>query len=224
MEEIDTGGIRLAYRLSGPASAPPLVLLHALGEDSSGWEEIASALAKSWRVYSVDLRGHGRSDWPGTYSIQLMADDMLRFLDALGLDRIALAGHSMGGVVSYVLASQHPERIARLVLEDPAPPWPRPPRFPARPDGPLSFDWAATSMAPEVNDPPPYWRDDLTAISAPTLLIAGGPASHINQDHLARLAALIPSCGLITIPAGHYVHNTSPAEFTDAVVTFLSRP
>jgi 3-oxoadipate enol-lactonase len=223
MEKIDVGGIRLAYRRSGPASAPPLVLLHALGEDSSGWEELAAALAQSWRVYGVDLRGHGSSDWPGSYSIQLMADDVVRFLDTLGLGPVALVGHSMGGVVAYVLASQHPERVSRLVLEDPAPPWPRPPRFPTRPDGPLSFDWAVTSMAAEVNDPPPYWRDNLTAISAPTLLIAGGRDSHINQDHLADLAALIPSCELVTIPAGHFVHAASPAAFTDAVTAFLSR-
>lgn len=221
MEEVDAGGIRLAYRLAGPASAPPLVLLHGLGEESSYWDEVAAALAQSWRVYGVDLRGHGSSDWPGTYSIQLMADDMVRFLDALGLPSVTLVGHSMGAVVAYVLASQHPARITRLVLEDPAPPWPRPPRFPTRPDGPLAFDWATTTMAAEVNDPPPYWRDNLTDISAPTLLIAGGPASHINQDQLAELAALIPACELITIPAGHYVHTNSPAAFIESVWQFL---
>ena len=77
--------VRLAYRESGPPSAAPVVLLHALGEDSGNWNEVARALSGSWHVYAVDLRGHGRSDWPGTYSLPLLRDDVVRFLDALGL-------------------------------------------------------------------------------------------------------------------------------------------
>jgi pimeloyl-ACP methyl ester carboxylesterase len=214
----------MAYRVSGsPGAREPLVLLHALGDESSYWDEVAAELSRSWQVYAVDQRGHGRSDWPGSYSLQLMCDDLLRFLDALSLRRVALIGHSMGGVVAYMLAGQQPERISRLVLEDPAPPWPRPPRTPPdRPDGPLSFDWAATGMTAEANDPPPAWRDGLTSIAAPTLIVAGGPGSHIDQRRLAGMAALIPDCELITIPAGHYVHTAEPAQFTQVVTGFLA--
>lgn len=63
---VDVGGVRLAYQMSGPPGAPPLVLLHALGEDATDWEAVVPALARSRRVYALDLRGHGRSDWPGT--------------------------------------------------------------------------------------------------------------------------------------------------------------
>jgi pimeloyl-ACP methyl ester carboxylesterase len=152
-----------------------------------------------------------------------MCADLIRFLDARNLRRVTLVGHSMGAVVSYVLAGQQPERIARLVLEDPAPPWPRPPRNPPdRPDGPLLFDWAATVMIAEVNDPAPAWRNGLASIAAPTLIVAGGPGSHIDQQRLADMAALIPRCELITIPAGHYVHTAAPAEFTQIVTDFLA--
>jgi 3-oxoadipate enol-lactonase len=84
----------MAYRASAsPGAREPVVLLHALGDESSYWDEVAAELSGSWRVYAVDLRGYGRTDWPGTYSLQLMRDDLVRLLDALNLQRVALVGH-----------------------------------------------------------------------------------------------------------------------------------
>jgi hypothetical protein len=57
VQHLRAAGVRLAYRTWGPAGAPPVVLLHALGEQSSDWTPVASALAPSWRVYAPDLRG-----------------------------------------------------------------------------------------------------------------------------------------------------------------------
>jgi pimeloyl-ACP methyl ester carboxylesterase len=62
---VQAGTARLAYRTWGPAGAPSLVLLHALGEQSSHWAPVARALSSWWRVYALDLRGHGASDWSG---------------------------------------------------------------------------------------------------------------------------------------------------------------
>jgi 3-oxoadipate enol-lactonase len=73
-----------------------MVLLHGLGSNGSSWTAIAEALGESHRVYVPDMRGHGASDWPGTYSFELMRNDVLGFLDALGLDRVTLIGHSTG--------------------------------------------------------------------------------------------------------------------------------
>ncbi|MBV9379610.1 MAG: alpha/beta fold hydrolase [Streptosporangiaceae bacterium] len=223
MTDVQAGAVRLAYRVRGQAGAPPVVLLHSLGDDSSDWDEVAAALAASYRVYAIDLRGHGESDWPGEYTAELLTGDVAAFLGALGLGEAAVIGHSLGGVVGYLLASRYPGRVTRLVLEDPAPPWSRPPRAPSRPDGPLSFDWAVTTMVPQANDPPQAWRDGLAAITAPTLIVAGGPESHISQDRLRDMAGLIPRCELITIPAGHFVHASRPAEFMAAVTAFLRR-
>jgi 3-oxoadipate enol-lactonase len=221
MPDVQAGSVRLAYRTWGRPGAPPVVLLHSLGDESSDWNEVAAALADSYRLYAVDLRGHGNSDWPGEYAAELLAGDVAGFLEALGLAQVMLVGHSLGGVVAYLLASRYPDRVTRLVLEDPAPPWPRPPRTPSRPEAPLSFDWAVTTMTAQANDPPPSWRDGLAAITAPTLIIAGGPDSHISQDRLRDMAGLIPRCELITIPAGHLVHAARPAEFTAAAAAFL---
>lgn len=219
---MQAGGVRLAYRTWGPAGAPPVVLLHALGEQSSDWTPVASALAPSWCVYAPDLRGHGASDWPGSYTIGQLTIDLAAFLDALGLDQVTLGGHSVGGPPAYLYAARHPDRVARLLLEDPAPPWPRARRDAARPEGPLSFDWDATALSNEFTDPQvSSWRDSLRHVQAPTLLIAGGPASHVDQGQLAGMATLISDCELVTIPAGHLVHAARPAEFTAVVTGFL---
>jgi pimeloyl-ACP methyl ester carboxylesterase len=85
---VRANGITLAYRVWGPQDAPPLVLLHARGTDGAGWVEIATALAAGPRgVYALDLRGHGRSDWPGGYAYETMRDDVHAFLGALGIAR-----------------------------------------------------------------------------------------------------------------------------------------
>ena len=222
IQRIQAGQVRLAYRTWGPAQAPPLVLLHALAEDSSDWTLVATALAPSWHVYAPDLRGHGASDWPGSYSIEQLAADLAAFLDALDLAQVALGAHSIGAPAAYLYAARHPDRVTRLVLEDPAPPWPRAPRILARPDGPLPFDWDVMALSNEFTDPQASsWRDSLRRIQAPTLLIAGGPASHVDQGQLADMAALIPQCDLVTIPAGHLVHAAQPGGFTAAVKAFL---
>ena len=217
------GGIRLAYRAWGPPSAPPAVLLHALGEESSDWAPVAAAFARTRRVYALDLRGHGASDWAGPYTIERLTADLAAFLDALSLGPVTLAGHSLGAAPAYLYAARFPERVTRLLLEEPPPPWPRAPRFPDRPDGPLSFDWDATALSNDLAEPRvSSWRSSLPGITAATLIVAGGPTSHVDQGRLAALAALIPGCDLVTIPAGHLVHAADPAGFTAAVTPFLA--
>jgi 3-oxoadipate enol-lactonase len=198
------------------------VLLHALGEQSSDWAPVAQALACSWRVHAPDLRGHGYSDWVGPYTIEQLTTDLAAFIDALELDQVALGGHSLGGAPAYLYAARHAGRVTSLILEDPAPPWPRGPRTPTRPEGPLPFDWDVTVLSNQFTDPQAgSWRDELRRIQAPALLIAGGPASHVDQGHLAEMAMLIPDCELVTLPAGHLVHAVQPSEFITAVTTFL---
>ena len=219
---IKVGGIHLAYEVSGAPGAPPMVLLHALGERAANWEPVTARFAECFQVFALDLRGHGGSDWPGTYSVQLMRDDVAGALDQLGLGTVTLVGHSMGGVVAYLVAMQRPDRVERLVVEDVPPPFRRDRAIPERPEGPLDFDWAVVpAMIGQVNRGDPAAWDGLGGITAPTLLIGGGPQSHIPQDKLAAAAARIPRCDLVTIPAGHLVHEARPAEFASAVLGWL---
>src|SRR5258708_27601122 len=94
---IGSSGIEMAYRAWGAPAAPPMVLLHALGESAADWEDVAPVFAEYWQVYAPDLRGHGRSDRPGEYSLELMCADVAELLDALVLGRGDLIGHSLGG-------------------------------------------------------------------------------------------------------------------------------
>ena len=219
---IETAGIQLAYRVSGSPGAPPLVLLHGLGDGAASWEGVAPAFARRWRVYAPDLRGHGRSDRTGNYSVELMEADLLGFLDALGLDRVDLIGHSMGGLVGYLLAGDHPERVARLILEDVAALRPRERGAPDRPEGELPFDWEMVlAIRGQINNPDPAWLGRLGRITAQTLVIGGGAGSHVPQDWVADLARQIPGARLETIEAGHSIHDADPDAFTRAALAFL---
>ena len=129
----------------------------------------------------------------------------------------------MGGLVAYRVASSRPDLVARLVVEDAPPALRRELVIPERPDGPLDFDWpVVVAIRTQLSqDDPDAWAG-LRTITAPTLLVGGGPDSHIPQDKLAETAALIPRCDLVTIPAGHYVHTARPEEFGDAVLSWLA--
>jgi 3-oxoadipate enol-lactonase len=223
LQLVDTGGTRLACRVTGGGA--PLVLLHPLGEDGSTWADLTRRLAGRYRVFAPDLRGHGSSDRCAEYSFELMRDDVLGLLDALGLDRVTLLGHSMGAVVAYLLAGARPERVDRLVLEEPPPPVRMdPPRFVTEEDraSPASFDWdMVAAVYRQRNDIDPAYWETLAAITAPTLLIAGGSGSHLPQEEIARMARTIPQGRLVTIDAGHLVHERRPEEYAAEVTAFL---
>ncbi|MCB5910587.1 alpha/beta fold hydrolase [Streptomyces pinistramenti] len=225
VRKVQVGDVRLAYRVWGDEAAPPAVLLHCLGEDGEDWRGVVGRLAGTHRVYAPDQRGHGDSDWPGEYGFARWRDDAIGFLAALGLERVTLIGHSLGAVAALLLASGRPELVERLVLEEAAPPLPAdPPQdVPEPPPGPASFDWRAkAAVVAERNTPDPLWWEGLARITAPTLVIGGGPASHIPQHQLAAMAARIPDARLVTVAgAGHLVHAERPHEFLDAVVPFL---
>ncbi len=219
---IEIGGLRLAYRVWGPPGAEPLVLLHALGEGAADWDAVAPAFAQQRRVYAPDLRGHGQSDWPGDYSVELMEADVLGLLDALELGPVELIGHSMGGLVAYLLAGDHPDRVSRLILEDVAALLPRKRGVPEHPEGELPYDWEMVlAIRSQIDNPDPAWLGRLGQITAETLVIGGGPASYIPQDWVAELARRIPGAQLETIPAGHLIHAADPEAFTRMALGFL---
>lgn len=199
-----------------------MLLLHALGECAADWAPVTPSFSERFGVVAVDLRGHGHSDWPGVYSFQLMCDDIVRLMDRLGLAAVTLVGHSMGGVVAYLLAQQHPGRVERLIVEDACPPYRRERAIPNRPVADLDFDWAVVpAIVTAVNAGDPSTWQHLDAISAPTLVIGGGPDSHIPQDQLADVAARIPACDLVTIPVGHNIHSSDSQGFAATVLAWL---
>jgi esterase len=214
------------YRETGDSSDPVLVLLHALGEDASDWDEVAAALSNRYRVLALDQRGHGQSEYTARYSFELMRDDLRDFVDALGLEQFALMGHSMGGLVALLFAEEHPERVQRLAIEDAAPPAGsnNRPEPPPEPPEPVSFDWRVVApIRRQLNDADPAWWDRLPLITAPTLVVGGGSTSHIPQEELEALSKLIPGCRLVTIEgAGHEVHSARHEQFLAVVEEFFA--
>ena len=116
---VSVGDIRLRFVRAG--SGTTVVLLHGYGESLLSWQMVFDRLARGADVIAVDLPGFGVSSKPASgYTADSMATVLAAFLDRLGLRRVVLVGHSLGGVVSTAMAVQDPSRVLALVLVDPA--------------------------------------------------------------------------------------------------------
>ena len=94
---------------------PTVVFLHGTGQDHSIWVLPTRYFARHDRnVLAVDLPGHGRSGGEPLKTIEAMADWAVRLLDAAGLSKAAIVGHSMGSLVAIAVAARHPERVRSL--------------------------------------------------------------------------------------------------------------
>lgn len=105
-------------REAGPASAPPLVLMHGWGFDGEmTYYKMIPALAERYRVIIPDHRNHGKSDRiRGPVEVADLALETIGVLDALGYERFDVFGYSLGGMAAQVLAYRYPERVRRLIL------------------------------------------------------------------------------------------------------------
>ncbi len=111
------GELNVHYALTGAAEAPAVVLSNSLGTNFTMWDPQVPALEKEFRVLRYDTRGHGQTSvTPGPYTIEQLAGDVLRLLDALSLDRVHFCGLSMGGMIGMWLGAHAGARLRRLVL------------------------------------------------------------------------------------------------------------
>lgn len=108
-------GINLYYELHGRGE--PLVLIPGLGYDGWMWHRMIPGLAARYQVIRIDNRGVGQSDIPtGPYTAQMLAADIVGLLDALGLPKAHIMGHSMGGFIAQALVLDYPDRVDKLIL------------------------------------------------------------------------------------------------------------
>lgn len=102
-------------------AGPPMVVLHGLFGSARNWQTMARLLADDYRVFTVDLRNHGRSPWAPTMTYPEMADDLETFCTGREAAPAVMIGHSAGGKVAMTLALRHPHLVEALVVVDIAP-------------------------------------------------------------------------------------------------------
>ena len=231
----------LGWRETGADDGVPVVALHGMCSTSATWDRVAARLAEQGRrTIALDLRGHGRSSRPGSYACSSMRDDVLAFLDAHELRRVDLLGHSLGGPVAFLVAQHAPDRVRRLVVEDASPPSASSadPAIGTRRERAIlaaqsllmlsrvrRFDVRMTrSVLTEVLlTPDPGWWAALRSVTAATLLVGGGDASHVSTTRQRRVAALLPDGVFENVAeAGHRVHSKHLDRFCQLVLPALA--
>ncbi|MGR6129023.1 alpha/beta fold hydrolase [Paenibacillus sp. SER-28] len=115
MEKVLCEGTTICYAEQGKGD--PIILLHGFCGSSSYWDEVVPLLSQSYRCIVPDLRGHGRSDAPlGAYTIDQMADDVLKLQEQLDIPQAAWFGHSLGGYLALSAVQRHAERLTAFGL------------------------------------------------------------------------------------------------------------
>lgn len=114
----DTGKIKLNYAV-GPNNGDPLVLIPAQMGIWESYQKVMEPLSRSFQVYAIDIRGHGKSSWtPGEYSWQTIGEDMQLFLEKIVQRPAIIAGNSSGGIIALWCGAHVPEYVKGVILED----------------------------------------------------------------------------------------------------------
>jgi 3-oxoadipate enol-lactonase len=121
MAFVRANGVIIHHQVVGPREGPALVFANSLGSDLRIWEDVAPAFVDRYRIVLYDKRGHGLSEAPpAPYSIDDHADDLSALLDHLGVEKAAIVGLSVGGLIAQRIAVTSPARVVALVLCDTA--------------------------------------------------------------------------------------------------------
>jgi pyruvate dehydrogenase E2 component (dihydrolipoamide acetyltransferase) len=118
-ESIDAGGRRIRYLALGEGEGVPIVLIHGFGGDLNNWQFNQEALAAGRPTYAIDLPGHGGSNkelGPGRVHVGALAGAVVDFMDAKGITKAHLVGHSLGGAIALDLALNHRDRVASVTV------------------------------------------------------------------------------------------------------------
>lgn len=120
---ITVNGLRLHYLDWGSNDKPPFIMLHGISRVAHQFDHIAPKFKNDYHVMAIDMRGHGDSAWSpdAAYLVEDYVQDLEAFADQLNLQGLVLLGNSTGGRVVQVYAGLHPDRVARLMVEDVGP-------------------------------------------------------------------------------------------------------
>lgn len=239
LEHLKCGSYHWVYSKDG--SGPPLLLIHGLSGSVRWWRRNIPELARHFTVYAVELQGFAGNRRGRPLSFTASADSLAAFMEAIGVDRAHVVGHSMGGHISLYLAVHHPERVNRLVL--------------AAPSGMIrralarmalrlaqyghyeALSFAPTVVVDALRAGPvnlllaarAILRDDveemLASVSATTLVMAGERDPLVPAASCAQFAEIIPRARLVVLEgAAHNLMWSHHTAFNRAVLEFLLEP
>jgi len=116
----ESQGLRLHYADWGNEQASPLILIHGGRDHCRSWDVIAQSLQPHFHVLAPDLRGHGDSDWTkgGSYALTEYVYDLTRLVQSIAARKVAIIGHSMGGMVGLIYSGSFPDKVSALVVLD----------------------------------------------------------------------------------------------------------
>ncbi|MCK9151683.1 alpha/beta fold hydrolase [Methanobacterium alcaliphilum] len=116
--KINVNGIKINYLDEG--AGEPLILIHGMSDNSNLWLTFIPYLFSDFRVFAIDLRGHGQSSKPPQgYSLEIFNQDLVDFLDNMKLEKVNLIGHSLGAAICQEFALKNSERVKKLILLSP---------------------------------------------------------------------------------------------------------
>jgi len=254
MPHIEINGANIYYNVYGgdQPNHAPIVLIHGSTIDShTDWDSIAPELARHYRVFTPDCRGHGRSNNPRmSYSFKELAEDVAAFVCAMGYERAHIIGHSNGGNVALVTLMEHPEivqtcipqaanaYVTRYLIE-------REPKVfdsdrvarevPAWRDEMIQLHSEVNGKEywrellwltmKEIISEPNYSPAELTRVEKPTFVIMGAEDTvNAPDEHAQYIANNIPNAELwIPEKTGHNVHLERRDEWLAKVLNFLER-
>lgn len=113
--ELDTG-VTLHYAESGPKDGEVIIFIPGYLDSWFSYSRVLPRLSDNYHAYAVTQRGHGESDKPDEFSMDLFAADMESFMNKLNIDKAVIVGHSMGSFIAQRIVINYPDRVSKLVL------------------------------------------------------------------------------------------------------------
>lgn len=249
-EYLDAGGVHTYYEVAGQGE--PLLLLHGGFSTIESWGAQAPALAERYRVYLPERRGHGRTpDVDGPTGYDIMARDTIAFMEALDISSAHVVGWSDGGNVGLEFALERPDLVRKLVIigagddfdvvqsdgpkytaelraqaehltPDDLPPMLKEAYEQVSPDGADHFPVVFDKLIAAYRSGPTHALDELSRISAPTLVIIGDD-DVISADHAAAIQRTVPDAQLAVVPGtDHLLMFEKPDLVNRIILDFLA--
>ena len=241
---IDIGRVHTYYEVNG--SGDPLILLHGGMCSAETFDGQTPALAEHFRVYLPERRAHGRTaDVPGPITYEIMAQDTIAFIEALGIERAHLVGWSDGALVGLLVALWRPELVGKLVLMAQSVNWEGvrpglasfvghmtkemvPPHLSQAyealsPDGPDHLDAVLDKVLALWNTDPAFPVSDLERVAVPALVLAADDDITLSIEHAAAMQRALPDSQLAVVPgASHAVPMEKPELVNRLILDFLA--